>query len=51
MDNTKILTKIIELLREEGVKIDSPYDLENWLADHAQSHSDMFQTGLFKEED
>jgi hypothetical protein len=45
-----ILGKIIDLLREEGVKIDSPYDFENFMADHA-SHSNLFATKRFKEEE
>jgi hypothetical protein len=42
----EILGKIIDLMRAEGLDIDSPYDVENFFEDHG-SHSDMFETGRF----
>lgn len=45
-----ILKEIVIKLRESGVKIDDPYDFENWIQDHA-SHSQLFDTGLFYDED
>jgi hypothetical protein len=48
--NRPILGKIIDLLREEGVTIDSPYDFEHWIEDHT-SHSKLFDTNRFKTED
>jgi hypothetical protein len=44
----KMLGKIIDLMRDNGYAIDSPYDLENFFEDFG-SHSDMFDTGRFDE--
>lgn len=44
------LVDVIQVLRNREIKIEDPYDLENWLADNA-SHSQCFATGLFKHED
>ena len=41
-----VLTDIVRLMRDRGLKIDSPYDFENWMADNA-CHSKLFETGLF----
>jgi len=46
MSNTEILAEVIDLLRNRGVDIDSPYDLENWMEDYA-SHEQQFATGKF----
>ena len=43
-----VLLKVIALLRAEGVKMDSPYDFENFFE---VSHSELFATGGFKMED
>lgn len=40
------LGKIIDLMRAEGLDIDSPYDVTNFFEDYG-SHSDMFETGRF----
>lgn len=45
---TNILGKIIDLMRAEGVKLDDPYDFENFISDHAK-HSDLFATGKFSD--
>jgi hypothetical protein len=50
MKNIETLAKLVVVLRESGVVLDSPYDFENWIQDHAR-HSDLFKTGLFKTED
>jgi hypothetical protein len=42
----EILGKIIDLMRAEGLDIDSPYDVENFFTDYG-SHNDMFETGRF----
>jgi hypothetical protein len=42
----EILGKIIDLMREEGLDIDSPYDVQNFFFDYG-SHSDMSETGRF----
>lgn len=42
----KIVGKIIDLLRSEGVKVDTPYDLENFFEDYC-SHSQQRATGKF----
>lgn len=44
----ELLGKIIDLMRYEGWKVDSPYDIENFIKDYA-SHRQCFQTGRFKE--
>ncbi len=41
--------KLILLLKENGVNVESPYDVENWWEDNF-SHTEAFKTGLFKEE-
>lgn len=43
----EVLGKIIDLMRAEGIKVDNPYDFENFIEDNA-SHSDLFATGRFK---
>lgn len=45
-NNTQILAELIDTLRAAGVKVESPYDFENWIDDNA-SHSQMFETGRF----
>jgi hypothetical protein len=52
LTDTKIepLARVVQTLRSAGVKIDTPYDFENWIADNA-SHSQLFATKLFKEEE
>jgi len=46
----EVVKNLVLWLREQGIKIESPYDLENFIADHC-SHSQMFATGVFKEDD
>jgi hypothetical protein len=48
-DHYEIVGKIIDLLRENGVEIDSPYDLENFCYDYMRSHSDIIESGRFKD--
>ena len=43
----EILGKIIDLLREEGVEVTSPYDIENFFEDLDGLHSSCFNTGRF----
>jgi hypothetical protein len=50
MNDKDILREIILLMRESGLTINSPYDFENWIEDNT-SHSDLFATGLFKQEE
>jgi len=45
-----LLGKIIDLMRKEGVKVDSPYDFENWFEDNA-NHTELFKTGKFKQDE
>jgi hypothetical protein len=42
-----VLTKIINVMRNYGMRIDSPYDVENFIGDWG-SHSQMFETGCFE---
>lgn len=37
-------------LREQGITLDDPYDFSNFIADNC-SHSQLFATGVFKEDD
>ncbi len=48
--NIEILRSLILHLRNKGVKINSPYDFENWIEDHA-SHAQMMETKLFYQEE
>lgn len=50
LNMNEILGKIIDLMRTEGLEIDSPYDIENFFEDYG-SHSDMWDTGRFSNED
>ena len=50
MKPNEILGKIIDLLRENGVVVDSPYDFENWIEDHA-NHFELFKTKRFVTDD
>lgn len=50
MDNTEILGRIIDTMRECGLEIESPYDVSNFFEDFG-SHSDMFETGRFDEDE
>lgn len=40
------LSKIIDILREQGVTIDSPYDFENFFTDNA-THTNLMRTHKF----
>lgn len=46
MNNTELLAAMIDLLRNNGVSIETPYDFENWIQDNA-GHTQMFETGRF----
>lgn len=46
----KILAEIVDVLRANGVKVDSPYDVENFFTDY-MNHSDLFDCGKFVDED
>ena len=46
INHTKVLTEVVKLMRRLGVKVESLYDFENWVEDHA-SHTDLFKTKLF----
>ncbi len=47
----EILGKIIDLMRAEGIKIESPYDVENFFCDYGESHTYLVETGRFKHEE
>lgn len=48
--NIAILGEIIDLLRKHGIRIDSPYDFENWIEDNASSYYfHLLATGKFSE--
>jgi len=48
-EQLRIMGEVIDLLRKEGVKIESPYDVENFFGN--MSHSLMFETGRFPREE
>jgi len=48
--NIVLLGTVIDLLRK-SIKIDSPYDVENWATDYMENHSNLWKTGKFKEEE
>lgn len=41
-----VIWEMVGLLRLRGIKMDSPYDLENFIQDHC-SHSQLFEAGAF----
>lgn len=43
-----LLGKIIDLMRAEGLKVESPYDAENFFQDYGEQHSYLVVTGRFK---
>lgn len=43
----KILSEIVIVLKNNGIKIDSPYDVKNFLEDHG-SNEDFLNCGQFK---
>ena len=45
-DVLRILSQIVEVLRVNGVIVDSPYDVENFFVDYGQ-HSNYLETGCF----
>lgn len=45
-----ILGKMVEILRDEGVECDSPYDFTNFIDEHA-GHDNLFETEKFEVED
>ena len=47
----KIIGEIIDLLEQNGIKIDSPYDLENFAEDYLCDHSFIFATKRFDDPD
>jgi len=46
MSTTEIVGKLVDLLRSEGVAIESQYDFENFIEDNC-SHSQLAETGRF----
>jgi len=42
----KVFEAWIKAMQDNGIKCDSPYDLENFLSDHG-SHSRLIDAGLF----
>lgn len=48
-EQVRIMGEVIDLLRKEGVKVVSPYDVENFFGN--MSHSLMFETGRFPREE
>lgn len=46
INHVKIMGKVIDLLRSEGININSPYDSENFFAEF-ECHSKLFSTGRF----
>lgn len=46
-ESNQLLGKIIDMMRENGVKLVTPYDFQNWMYDNAKSHSKLFDTGRF----
>ena len=48
-EQLRILGLVIDLLRKEGMEIESPYDVENFFGN--MSHSAMFETRRFPRED
>ena len=49
MDANVLLGKVIDLMRAEGLEVESSYDVENFFEDHG-SHTNMFDTGRFSTE-
>jgi len=49
-ENIKIAGEVINLLRKNGIVIESPYDVENWAEEWLTNHSNLFETKMFKEE-
>jgi hypothetical protein len=47
---TETLGLVIDLLRQRGITIESPYDVENFFSDHG-SHSKLWKTGRFVDEE
>jgi len=49
----EVAGEIIDLIRQKFGKkyIDSPYDMETWAEDYLTNHSNLFETGRFKEND
>ena len=43
----RILAAIVDVLRANGVKVDSPYDVKNFFADYC-GYSALFECGKFK---
>jgi hypothetical protein len=49
--NIKLAGEVIDLLRKAGaVEDNNPYAIENWAEDYLCNHSNLFETGKFKEE-
>jgi len=43
----KLLKKIIDLMVENGVKMETPYDFQNWMYDNAREHEKLFAAYKF----
>ncbi len=42
----KILRELVEVFERNGVKVETPYDIENFMEDHGR-HEDFFECGKF----
>lgn len=47
----ELVGQMIDLARSQGYRMDSPYDFENFIMDHADQHTDLFATGRFEVEE
>ena len=46
--NIEIAAKVIRLLRRNGIKCESPYDVENWSTEYLENHTSLFKTYCFE---
>ncbi len=49
--NLAIAGLVIDILRENGIVQNNPYDVENWATEWLTNHSNLFATGKFKTEE
>jgi len=47
--NIELAGKIIDLMRANGLTIESPYDVENFVEEYLTNHSNLWETGRFEE--
>lgn len=43
----ELLKKIIDLMVENGVTMETPYDFQNWMYDNAREHEKLFAAYKF----